>query len=149
MACLAAILIMIGLKLASPKMFKAMWKAGKYQFIPFIFTVIAVVLTDLLKGVGIGLAVSIVAGLRAAEPTTFQSYEYATIRWAGRENTHLIRSNGEVEFLGPILTKIPRPDRAGERAFYMNIAMNAVAKQGFEFAGISNDEIVMKRSVAR
>jgi MFS superfamily sulfate permease-like transporter len=59
MACLAAILIMIGLKLASPKVFKHMWKAGKYQFIPFIVTVIAVVATDLLKGVGIGLAVSI------------------------------------------------------------------------------------------
>lgn len=60
MACLAAILIMIGLKLASPKVFKHIWKAGKYQFIPFIVTVLAVVLTDLLKGVGIGLAVSIV-----------------------------------------------------------------------------------------
>jgi MFS superfamily sulfate permease-like transporter len=59
MACLAAILIMIGLKLASPKVFKHMWQAGKYQFIPFIVTVVAVVLTDLLKGVGIGLAVSL------------------------------------------------------------------------------------------
>lgn len=59
MACLAAILIMIGLKLASPKVFKHMWNAGKYQFIPFIVTVIAVVLIDLLRGVGIGLAVSI------------------------------------------------------------------------------------------
>jgi MFS superfamily sulfate permease-like transporter len=59
MACLAAILIMIGLKLASPKVFKHMWKAGKYQFIPFMVTVIAVVATDLLKGVGIGLLVSI------------------------------------------------------------------------------------------
>lgn len=59
MACLAAILIMIGLRLASPKVFAHMWKTGKYQFIPFIVTVVAVVLTDLLKGVGIGLAVSI------------------------------------------------------------------------------------------
>jgi MFS superfamily sulfate permease-like transporter len=59
MACLAAILIMIGLKLASPKVFIHMWKAGKYQFIPFIVTVVAVVATDLLKGVGIGLMVSI------------------------------------------------------------------------------------------
>jgi MFS superfamily sulfate permease-like transporter len=59
MACLAAILIMIGLKLASPKVFIHMWKAGKYQFIPFIVTVVAVVTTDLLKGVGIGLMVSI------------------------------------------------------------------------------------------
>ncbi len=59
MACLAAILIMIGLKLASPSVFKHMWKAGKYQFIPFIVTVVAVVFTDLLKGVGIGLAVNL------------------------------------------------------------------------------------------
>jgi MFS superfamily sulfate permease-like transporter len=59
MACLAAILIMIGLKLASPKIFRHMWSGGKYQFVPFIVTVLAVVFTDLLMGVGIGLAVSI------------------------------------------------------------------------------------------
>ena len=59
MASLAAILIMIGLKLASPKVFKHIWISGLQQFIPFIITVIAVVFTDLLKGVGIGLIVSI------------------------------------------------------------------------------------------
>jgi len=59
MACLAAILIMIGIKLASPKVFKHMWHMGKYQFVPFLVTVVAVVFTDLLKGVGIGLAVSV------------------------------------------------------------------------------------------
>lgn len=64
MACLAAILIMIGLKLASPKVFKHMWQAGWSQFIPFIVTVIGVVGIDLLKGVGIGLAVSILFILR-------------------------------------------------------------------------------------
>lgn len=64
MACLAAILIMIGLRLASPKVFMHVWRTGKHQFIPFIVTVIAVVLTDLLKGVGIGLAVSMFFILR-------------------------------------------------------------------------------------
>jgi MFS superfamily sulfate permease-like transporter len=64
MACLAAILIMIGLKLASPKVFKHMWHAGKFQFIPFIVTVLAVFFIDLLKGVGIGLVVSIFFILR-------------------------------------------------------------------------------------
>lgn len=59
MASLAAILIMIGLKLASVKTFKHMWHNGMQQFIPFIVTVVAVVFTDLLKGVGIGLVVSI------------------------------------------------------------------------------------------
>jgi MFS superfamily sulfate permease-like transporter len=60
MASLAAILIMIGIRLASVKVFKHMWHAGKYQFIPFVVTVVAVVATDLLKGVGIGLATSII-----------------------------------------------------------------------------------------
>ncbi len=64
MASLAAILIMIGLKLASPKVFTHMWQTGKHQFIPFIITVVAVVFTDLLKGVGIGLAVSVIFILR-------------------------------------------------------------------------------------
>jgi MFS superfamily sulfate permease-like transporter len=63
-ACLAAILIMIGFKLASPKVFKHMWQAGKFQFVPFIVTVVAVVAIDLLKGVGIGLVVSIFFILR-------------------------------------------------------------------------------------
>ncbi len=64
LACLAAILIMIGLRLASPKVFKHMYHNRKHQFIPFIVTVIAVVFTDLLRGVGIGLAVSIFFILR-------------------------------------------------------------------------------------
>ncbi len=59
LATLAAVLIMIGYKLASPQVFKHMWQSGKYQFIPFIATVLAVVFTDLLIGVGIGLAVSV------------------------------------------------------------------------------------------
>lgn len=58
-ATLAAVLILIGYKLAKPATFKHFWKLGKLQFIPFLATVIAVVFTDLLKGVGIGLAISI------------------------------------------------------------------------------------------
>jgi MFS superfamily sulfate permease-like transporter len=65
LACLAAILLLIGYKLASPQVFKHMWQNGKYQFIPFIATVVAVVFTDLLKGVGVGMAVSIFFILRA------------------------------------------------------------------------------------
>lgn len=65
LACLAAILLMTGFKLAHPSVFKHMWHNGKFQFAPFIVTVIAVVFTDLLKGVAIGLAVSIFFILRA------------------------------------------------------------------------------------
>ncbi len=59
LSCLAAILMVTGFKLASPKLFKQMLSAGRYQFLPFIITVLAIVFTDLLLGILIGLAVSI------------------------------------------------------------------------------------------
>lgn len=65
LACLAAILLMIGYKLASPSVFKHAWHSGLYQFTPFIVTVLAVVFTDLLKGVAVGLIVSVFYILRA------------------------------------------------------------------------------------
>ena len=59
LAALAAILVATGFKLASPKLFVEMAKGGRAQFIPFAITVLAIVFTDLLIGVIIGLAVSL------------------------------------------------------------------------------------------
>ena len=59
LSCLAAILLVTGIKLASPKLVRQMWKEGRYQFVPFALTVVAIVVTDLLIGVLIGLAVSL------------------------------------------------------------------------------------------
>jgi MFS superfamily sulfate permease-like transporter len=58
-ATLAAVLLLIGYKLASPKLFMKFYKLGWYQFLPFVITVIGVVAIDLLKGVLLGLFVSI------------------------------------------------------------------------------------------
>jgi carbonic anhydrase/SulP family sulfate permease len=60
LAALAAILVATGFKLASPKLFVQMAKGGRAQFIPFLITVLAIVFTDLLIGVIIGLAVSLI-----------------------------------------------------------------------------------------
>lgn len=59
LAALAAILFVTGVKLASPQLIYQMWQEGKYQFLPFISTVIAIVFTDLLTGIIIGLCVSL------------------------------------------------------------------------------------------
>jgi MFS superfamily sulfate permease-like transporter len=64
LATLATILILVGYKLAKPTTFKHFWKKGKYQFIPFIATLVAVVTTDLLKGVLLGIIISIIFILR-------------------------------------------------------------------------------------
>jgi len=63
-ATLAAVLIMVGYKLAKPATIMHFWHKGKYQFIPFIATLLAVVFTDLLKGVALGMAISIIFILR-------------------------------------------------------------------------------------
>lgn len=60
LSCLAAILIYTGSKLFSPSVIKQMWQQGTAQFVPFIVTITAIVLTDLLIGVTIGLLTSFV-----------------------------------------------------------------------------------------
>lgn len=65
LACLAAILLHTGYKLAKPALFKEMIAKGLDQFIPFIVTVIAIVTTDLLKGVGVGILVAMVYIIKA------------------------------------------------------------------------------------
>ncbi len=59
LAALAAVLLMVGFKLTSPALYKAQWKLGWNQFIPFAATIIAVLLTDLLIGVGVGLVIGL------------------------------------------------------------------------------------------
>lgn len=59
-ATLAAILLVVGYKLAKPSLFKKIYAQGRMQFIPFLVTVVGVVFTDLLIGLGIGLLFSII-----------------------------------------------------------------------------------------
>ncbi len=67
---LAAILILTGWKLAKPAVFKGFWNAGKYQFIPFIVTVLVIIAVDLFAIVpalsGKGLIIGVLAGIIAA-----------------------------------------------------------------------------------
>ena len=77
-ATLAAVLLVIGYKLARPVKLKHFWNKGLYQFIPFIATLLAVVLTDLLKGVALGMIISIIFILRGnlKRAYNFRKQEY-------------------------------------------------------------------------
>ncbi|MFT7335087.1 MAG: MFS superfamily sulfate permease-like transporter [Porticoccaceae bacterium] len=78
LATLAAILLMVGYKLAKPSTFKHFWEKGKYQFVPFIATLLAVVFMDLLKGVALGIIISIIFVLKGnlKRAYSFKKEEY-------------------------------------------------------------------------
>lgn len=59
LASLAAILFLVGYKLAKPALFKQMYKLGRTHFVPFMVTILGIVFTDLLRGIGMGLVVAI------------------------------------------------------------------------------------------
>jgi MFS superfamily sulfate permease-like transporter len=59
LSCLAAVLFQVGYKLAKPSLFVKEYQKGWDQFLPFILTVIAILFTDLLVGIGIGMVVGI------------------------------------------------------------------------------------------
>ncbi|PCJ81899.1 MAG: hypothetical protein COA49_02745 [Bacteroidetes bacterium] len=59
LATLAAVLFVVGYKLAKPAIFKKMYQQGMGQFIPFVITILGIVFIDLLWGLGIGLMVAV------------------------------------------------------------------------------------------
>ena len=102
LGALAAILLMTGYKLAKVSIFKQMFANGKYQWIPFLITVIAVVRFDLLTGVGLGLVASIVAILYG---NLKNSYYFHKKEHHEGELIH-IRLSEEVSFLNKASIKL-------------------------------------------
>lgn len=102
LAALAVVLIFVGYKLARPALFVKWWKNGLYQFIPFAATVAGIVLTDLLVGVGIGLAISIFFLLREnlKSPYFFRQSEH------GKGEIIHINLSEEVSFLNKAAIKL-------------------------------------------
>jgi MFS superfamily sulfate permease-like transporter len=78
LSVLAAILLIVGYKLAKPKLFKSMYELGWKQFLPFTVTVVGIIFTDLLVGIGLGLMVGVVVIL-------IKSYQ----------NSHFLHKEGE------------------------------------------------------
>ena len=102
LGALAAILLMTGYKLAKISIFKQMFANGKYQWIPFLITVIAVVRFDLLTGVGLGLVASIIAILYG---NLKNSYYFHKKEHHDGELIH-IRLSEEVSFLNKASIKL-------------------------------------------
>lgn len=120
LACLAAILILLGYKLTRPALYQEMFRAGWAQFLPFILTVIAIVFTDLLTGVLLGIAFGLFFVIR--------SNHHAAITVVSQERFYLIRFNKDATFVNKSdlktkLRSIPPGSHLfidGTRAFYMD-----------------------------
>jgi len=109
LACLASILLVTGYKLTRLSLFKQMYLKGWDQFVPFIVTVVAILLTDLLKGVAIGMALSIFYLLRINVRNPF----FYRIQEEGDKKHLRIRLAEEVSFLNKaaiqvVLNNIPK-----------------------------------------
>ncbi|HEY8919439.1 MAG TPA: SulP family inorganic anion transporter [Chitinophaga sp.] len=80
LATLAAVLLVTGYKLCKLSIFKEMFSKGKYQWVPFVVTLVAIVFTDLLIGIALGMAVSVIAILRGnmKSPYYFRKEQYHT-----------------------------------------------------------------------
>ena len=96
-AALAAILIFTGYKLAKPALFISFYKKGWDQFLPFVITITAILATDLLKGVIIG----IVAGLFFVLRSNFKTAVFVV----NDENKYLFRLRKDVSFLNKPIIK--------------------------------------------
>ncbi len=91
LATLAAILLLTGFKLAKPAIFVDMYRRGRYQFIPFIITIIAILADDLLKGIMIGTVIGLIFVIR--------SNFYSAIALIQKDTNYLIRFRKDVTFL--------------------------------------------------
>ena len=121
LATLAAVLLLVGYKLANPKTVKHFWEKGKYQFIPFIATFGAVVFTDLLKGVALGMIISVIFVLKG---NMKRAYHFRKEEYHDGDIIHIDLAQ-EVSFLNKAaikttLTEIP------ENAFVTINASNTV-----------------------
>jgi MFS superfamily sulfate permease-like transporter len=97
LACLAAILLQTGYKLAKPKLFKKFYQKGWSQFLPFVITVGAILMTDLLEGMAIGMAVGLIFVIIA-------NY-HAAITLTQDGSHYVISLNKDVSFLNKALLR--------------------------------------------
>ena len=90
LSTLAVILIFTGYKLAKPAVFKEVYNKGYDSFIPFIVTIIAIVFSDLLKGIAIGMFVGMIY--------VFKSNMHLSMLFTESNNNYLIRFIKDVSF---------------------------------------------------
>jgi MFS superfamily sulfate permease-like transporter len=97
LACLAGILLTVGWKLTKPSVIRSMFRKGYDQFLPFIVTIVAILLTNLLQGILIGIGIGLLFVLRS-------NFHHALF-CVNDGNNYLIRLTRDVSFLNKALLR--------------------------------------------
>ncbi|MFT4024288.1 MAG: SulP family inorganic anion transporter [Flavihumibacter sp.] len=143
---LAAVLIYTGYKLAKPAIFKEQYKKGWDQFIPFVVTIVAILLTDLLKGIFIGCLVGLFFVLRS----NFRSAVFIV----NDQHQYLFRLRKDVSFLNKPIMKAKLeevPENATvlidtTRADFLDRDVAEVIEDFMKHAHLKNIRVELKQS---
>ncbi|MFY7991379.1 MAG: SulP family inorganic anion transporter [Fluviicola sp.] len=119
-ASLAAILIMVGYKLAKPKLFQEVLKSSRKEFVIFLTTIIAILLSDLLKGIIIGMALALIIVYIESNQAKRQSFFKKAYK------IHKLGNTTEIEFLEQVsfLSKAPLQKILQKMAPNSNVVIN-------------------------
>lgn len=144
LACLAAVLLLTGYKLAKPKLVMEQYEKGFAQFAPFAVTIAAILLTDLLKGMAIGMAVGLSFVL-------YGNYRAAFTLTRDGKN-YLLRLQKDVSFLNkaPLRTILESVEEDsflvidGTRATFIDHDIMETLEDFIKAAGDSNIHVELK-----
>lgn len=146
LAVLAAILLMVGYKLTSVAVFKQLYIKGLSQFIPFVVTIIAILFSDLLLGVFIGILVSIVF-------VASRNYRTA-VMLVNSQNNYLLKFTKDVSFINKSALRkafesIPAGSNMivdGSNAEFIDADIIAMLEDFLKSAPTKNISVEIKRS---
>ncbi|WP_111669741.1 SulP family inorganic anion transporter [Algoriphagus litoralis] len=144
LSCLAAVLFLVGYKLAKPSIFISTYSKGLDQFIPFIVTIAAILLTDLLIGIGIGM----IFGLYFVIKTNFRR----AISITELNGNYLVKLQKDVSFLNKAillksLGEIPEGSRVilnAQKVNFIDHDIQEVLNDFIASAGSKNIEITIE-----
>jgi hypothetical protein len=100
---------------------------------------------DVLCTLGLAALTASRAAVEPSPPTT--TFQYSTIQWRGgtEKKVYVVRPDGKVEFFDDRLVPGKVPDLCSPHNYFMNAVMNILAKEGYECAAMTDEQIVMKR----
>jgi MFS superfamily sulfate permease-like transporter len=146
LACLAVVLIFVGFKLTSPKLYRSFAKLGLSQFIPFVVTILAILFTNLLLGVLIGFVVGLYF--------VFKTNLHSSAVLVNDGTSYLLRFNKDTSFLNKpkiksLLSSVPGGSELlidGSRSVFIDTDIIDMIEEFVESSEQKNIKVQLRKS---